>query len=123
MTLRCIIVDDNQGLLRAATALLEVQGISVVGVATTGAEALPMMEALDPDVMLIDVDLGPESGFDLARRVARHDGTASPCIILISTHDEADYANLIAASPALGFVSKSALSATAIRRLIERRGT
>jgi DNA-binding NarL/FixJ family response regulator len=123
MSLRCVIVDDNQGLLRAATALLEAQGVSVVGVATTGGQALALMEEQEPDVMLIDVDLGPESGFDLARRVSRHAGRASPCVILISTHDEADYAHLIASSPAIGFVSKSALSATAIRRLIERRGT
>jgi len=69
------------------------------------------------------IDLGAESGFRLARRVARRAGRAGPSVILISTHDEADYAHLIATSPAVGFLPKSELSATAIRRLIERRGT
>ena len=118
MSLRCIIVDDNPAVLRAATALLVAQRVAVVGAATTSDEALCLMAELEPDVMLVDVDLGRESGFELARRVSRHGGRAGPSVILISAHDETDYANLIAASPAIGFLSKSDLSATAIRRLL-----
>jgi DNA-binding NarL/FixJ family response regulator len=121
VTLRCVIVDDNPAVLRAASDLLETQGIAVVGVAETSEEALSLMDQLDPDVMLVDIDLGPERGFELARRLSRT-GTRSS-VILMSTHDEADYENLIAASPAIGFLSKSDLSARAIRGLIERRGT
>jgi hypothetical protein len=39
---------------------------------------------------------------------------------LVSTHDEQDFADMIAASPALGFVPKSALTADAIRNLVDR---
>jgi DNA-binding NarL/FixJ family response regulator len=118
MTLRCVIVDDSPAVLRAATDLLRGQGITVVGVAADGETALSLMRALEPDVMLVDIDLGPESGFDLARRLAEsHRGTPSR-LILISTHDEADYADLIAASPAIGFLPKSDLSAPAIRGLL-----
>ena len=67
-------------------------------------------------MVLVDVDLGPESGFDLARRLAS-DGAGSRSI-LISTYDESDFANLLEASPAIGFLSKSDLSATAIRALL-----
>jgi DNA-binding NarL/FixJ family response regulator len=120
MTLRCVIVDDSPAVLRAATGLLEGQGVAVVGTATTSANAVSLTERHDPDVVLVDIDLGPESGFDLARTLAHtFPGTASR-IILISTHDEVDYADLIAASPAIGFLPKSDLSARAIHRVLDR---
>ena len=122
MTLRCVIVDDSPAVLRAASELLEGQGIAVVGVAETGEEAILLMEELKPDLMLVDIALGPESGLDLARRLARTRDVGQPRIILISTHDEADFAELIAASPAIGFLRKSNLSATAIRRLLDSAG-
>jgi len=115
-----VIVDDNPTVLRAATDLLETQGIAVVGVATTGEKALSLMQELEPDVMLVDIDLGLESGFELARRLSRT--RARSCVILMSTHDAADYGNLITASPTIGFLPKSDLSARAIGLLIERRG-
>jgi DNA-binding NarL/FixJ family response regulator len=118
MTLRCVIVDDNPSVLRAASDLLGSQGVAVVGLAATGDEAASLMEQHKPDVMLVDIDLGPESGFDLARRLVEGSRDARSRIILISTHDEADYAHLIAASPAIGFLSKSDLSASAINRLL-----
>jgi len=53
----------------------------------------------------------------LARQLQRHDPPAR--IILISTHAEEDYRDLIAASPVLGFVSKADLSAGAVRALLQ----
>jgi DNA-binding NarL/FixJ family response regulator len=94
----------------------------VVGVASTGAEALRRVDDLRPDMVLLDIDLGGESGFELARRLERHARPAPP-VILISTHDEQDFADLIAESPVRGFLSKSALSADAIHRLLEPQGT
>ena len=116
-----MIVDDNPAVLRAAGGLLETQGLAVAGVATTGDEALSLMRELEPDVMLVDIDLGPESGFDVARRLAPWLDSTGSCVILISTHDETDYAKLIEASPAIGFLSKSELSAASIGRLLARR--
>jgi DNA-binding NarL/FixJ family response regulator len=120
VTLRCVIVDNSPAVLRAASELLEDQGIAVVGVADTGEEAVRFMEELKPDVMLVGIDLGLEGGFDLARRLARTREEAAPRTILISTHDEADLADLIAASRAIGFLLKSDLSAGAIQRLVDR---
>jgi FixJ family two-component response regulator len=68
----------------------------------------------------VDIDLGGESGFDLARRLDR-DGDRSSSVILISTHGEEDFADLIAESPALGFLSKPRLSAAAIGEILARR--
>src|SRR5262249_55836416 len=99
------------------------QGVAVVGIATTGDEAVSLMERHAPDVMLVDIDLGPESGLDLARRlVESRRGGAAARVILVSAHDEADYAHLISASPAIGLLAKSELSAPAIRRLLGQPG-
>lgn len=117
MALRCLIVDDNEPFLEAASALLEREGVSVPGVASTGAEALRQVDALRPDVVLVDIGLRGESGFEVARRLAEVDGGDGPTVILISTRAEADFADLIAESPAAGFLPKSELSAGAIRRI------
>jgi DNA-binding NarL/FixJ family response regulator len=120
--LRCLIVDDSLHFLDAARDLLEGAGIAVVGVATTSAEAVRQVADLRPDVTLVDIDLGGESGFELIRRLDREAGTTPLQMILISTHAEQDYADLITASPAVGFLSKSALSAEAIQDLLDGRG-
>ena len=120
--LSCLIVDDNPRFLDAARKLLELEGITVVGLASSSAEALDRVEELRPDVTLLDIDLGGGSGFELARRLDQQANTTTCPMILISTHDEADYADLIEASPVLGFLSKSALSGIAIRDLLQGRG-
>ena len=118
MSLRCLIVDDSPGFLEAARVLLGRQGIEIVGAASTGAEALRLAGELQPDVVLVDIDLGGESGFELARRLTRETSLRPSSVILISTHSERDFADLIAESPAVGFLSKSHLSANAIRELL-----
>ena len=119
--LRCLIVDDSPRFLDAARGLLEGQGITVVGVASNTADALRRTGELRPDVTLLDIDLGGESGLELARRLHGQAGQAPGLVILISTHAEQDYAELIAASPAIGFLPKTALSGDAIRDLLAGR--
>jgi|ERR1700761_8857891 len=117
MALQCIIVDDYQPFLKVARAKLERQGMAVVGVAANGTEALRQARELSPDVALVDIALGTESGFDLARQIIPFVGS----VILISSHDhdkDDEYAELIAGSPAVGFLSKATLSADAISRLV-----
>jgi DNA-binding NarL/FixJ family response regulator len=116
-----LIVDDNGSFLDAARVLLEREGLSVVGLASTGAEALRQAEALSPDVLLVDITLGRESGFELTRRLFEDGRCEGSAVILISTHSEADFADLIAESQAAGFVPKSELSAGAIRRILDGR--
>jgi DNA-binding NarL/FixJ family response regulator len=118
---RVLIVDDNRPFLDVARVLLERQGLRVVGVASTGAEALLRAGELRPDVVLVDVMLAGESGFAVARRLVELDFGHGFAVILISTHGEPDLADVIAESPAAGFVPKSELSADAIRRVTDRR--
>jgi len=117
--LRCLIVDDNSLFLESAADLLRREGLEVVGVASNGAEAIRLVTELQPDVTLVDIDLGDEDGFELTQRL-NDISAASSKVILVSTHAEEDVAHLIAASPAVGFVSKTRLSAQAIRDALER---
>jgi DNA-binding NarL/FixJ family response regulator len=119
--LRCLIVDDSAPFLEAASTLLKQEGVDVIGVAANSAEALRLVEELRPDVTLVDIDLGSENGFDLAAQLSSH-ANAQSNVILISTHAERDLAQLIEASPALGFVPKAHLSARAISDTLGRAG-
>jgi DNA-binding NarL/FixJ family response regulator len=118
MPLQCLLVDDSDAFLEAARVLLQREGVTVMGVASNSAEALRKARALRPDVILVDVGLGDESGFDLARLLTQdgQDGCAE--VILISARAETDYTELIAESPAAGFLPKSQLSARAIGRIL-----
>jgi two-component system, NarL family, nitrate/nitrite response regulator NarL len=112
----CLIVDDNVSFLEGAADLLERGGLDVVGVASDSAEAIRLVVELRPDVTLVDIDLGDEDGFELARQL--NEASVATKVILVSTHAEDDFAQLIAASPAIGFVSKARLSAQAIHDLL-----
>jgi DNA-binding NarL/FixJ family response regulator len=116
---RCVIVDDNSLFLEGAVDLLTREGLEVVGVASDSAGAIRLVAEVRPDVTLVDIDLGEEDGFELARRLHDISG-ASAKVILVSTHAEEDLAHLIAASPALGFIAKARLSGQAIRDTLER---
>jgi DNA-binding NarL/FixJ family response regulator len=116
--LRSLIVDDSTHFLSAARELLEREGISVVGVASTGEEAVRLVQDLQPDVALVDIDLGEESGFELARRLAGHGKDELTRVVLISAYPERDFADLIAQSPAAGFLAKPDLSASRIREIL-----
>jgi DNA-binding NarL/FixJ family response regulator len=116
--LRCLIVDDNVRFREELRGLLEEEGMEVVGTAACAADAVQQVDKLRPDVVLVDIDLGAESGFDLARRLMDEANGATPYVILISTHDETEFADLIEASPASGFLAKTDLTAPAIQRII-----
>jgi CheY-like chemotaxis protein len=119
---RCLIVDDNERFLAVARNRLSREGLDVVGTATSQAEALRQADALRPDVVLVDISLGSESGFEVTRRLVEGVPKLERRVVLISTRDEDDYLDLIAASPAVGFIPKSLLSARAIGNLLSANG-
>jgi DNA-binding NarL/FixJ family response regulator len=118
MRLRFLLVDDNAAFLEAASVVLRREGLTVVGLASNIAGALREAEALRPDVILVDIGLGDESGFELARLLARNERGGGAAVILTSARAEADYPELIAESPAAGFLAKSELSAQGICRIL-----
>jgi CheY-like chemotaxis protein len=122
MAARLLIVDDNEPFLEIVGGILEREGLSVAGVAATCADALRLYENLRPDVVLVDIFLGEESGLKLARRLAEDGQGSRTTVILISTHAEADLADLVTESPAAGFLPKTEISAKAILRIVDASG-
>lgn len=114
-----MIVDDNLGYLTEARKLLQRQGMRVVGIASTSDDALAIASSDRPDVALVDVDLGAESGLDVARALMMRDEPVP--VILISAYAEKDLQELLDDSPAVGFLSKSVLSRAAIDGLLGDR--
>jgi DNA-binding NarL/FixJ family response regulator len=116
VTLSCLIIDDSEKFLASATRLLSLQGVSVIGRASSGDEALRLAAALSPDVTLVDVELGDEDGIEVARRLTS--GDLSAMVILISLRDRNELTELMAGSGAIGFLRKDALDAQAVADLI-----
>ncbi len=112
MTIRCVIVDDSERFRAGARRLLTAQGIAVVADAANSQQALQAVDEQEPDVVLVDVGLGEESGFDLAARI-----DSSP-VIMVSAFGAEEVADLIAESKAIGFLPKEHLSAAAIKCLL-----
>jgi two-component system, NarL family, nitrate/nitrite response regulator NarL len=112
-----LLVDDNEDFLASASRLLETQGMEIVGRASSGAEAVCLAEALHPDVALVDVRLGDEDGLEVAQRLTAR--TPWTRVVLISTHSQDELEELIADSPAVGFLPKPALGLAAITALLD----
>jgi DNA-binding NarL/FixJ family response regulator len=117
MPLRSLLVDDSPRFLAAARELLEREGIDVVGIASTIDDAVRLTGELRPDLCIVDIDLGDESGFDLARRLAEPGG-GQQRVLLISAYPEHDFSDMISDSPVLGFLPKPELSAERIRAML-----
>jgi DNA-binding NarL/FixJ family response regulator len=113
---RCLIVDNSAEFAAAVARLLGSQGLDVVGFAVSGDEALRLAERFEPDVALVDIELGEEDGIELSHVLAAQ--APDTRVVLISSYDQADLGDLIARSPAAGFLPKTDLGAAEIRRLL-----
>jgi DNA-binding NarL/FixJ family response regulator len=107
-----LIVDDHAGFRRQARRSLEADGYKVVGEATSGAAGIEAAAKLEPDVVLLDVHLPDANGFDIVSRMMARS------VVLISTHDRRDYAELIGRSGARGFLSKDQLCGASLEALV-----
>ena len=112
-----VIVDDHPSFRASARAILEAGGFEVVGEAADGASAVETVQRLQPDVVLLDVQLPDATGFEVCRLLERANGSA-PAIVFVSSRDLADYGELVKSSRARGFVPKGELSGEAIAALI-----
>ena len=113
---RCLLVDDSDGFLASATRLLEAQGMSVVGRAHSGAEAIALAEQLRPEVALVDVELGDEDGVAVSRELAQR--VPETRVVLISAHGPEELGDIVPGSRAAGFLPKTALGVAAIEALL-----
>ena len=120
MSRRTLIVDDNLAFLAAAKAVLDGAEFAIVDAVANSADALGKVDELELDLILLDVDLGEESGFVLAQQISDRLDDGAPKMVLISAHPEDDFADLIAESPAVGFLAKSELSRDRLATLLGR---
>jgi two-component system, NarL family, nitrate/nitrite response regulator NarL len=116
VALRCVLVDDSEEFLASAARLLESQGIEIVGVATSGAQALELVGRLKPDLALVDVELADEDGVALSHELDAH--APATRVVLISAYEQDDLRELTSGSRAAGFLPKSELGAAAIASLL-----
>jgi two-component system, chemotaxis family, chemotaxis protein CheY len=108
MPARVLIVDDQRAFREAARGLLERRGYLVVGEAPDGAVAVELGTRLLPDAVLLDVRLGEDDGFAVARELA--EACPGAAVLLVSCDDHRDRAAEVAACGARGFVLKSQLA-------------
>ena len=113
---RVLIVDDHPSFRASARVLLEAEGFDVVGEASDGSTALSECGRLQPEVVLLDVQLPDIDGFDVAARLTGFDD--SPVVILVSSRDGADFGPLVTRSGARGFVPKAELSGARVQELL-----
>jgi DNA-binding NarL/FixJ family response regulator len=112
-----LIVDDHAAFRTSARALLEADGFDVVGESGDGDEALEAVEALRPQVVLLDIQLPGIDGFAVATELA--DRVDPPAVVLVSSRDAAAYGPRLRDTPSRGFISKSELSGKALAALID----
>jgi DNA-binding NarL/FixJ family response regulator len=111
-----LLVDDHAAFRQQARALLESEGLTIVGEAEDGQTALAAVRELRPDVVLLDIGLPDVDGFAVAERLA--DVQPPPRVVLISSRDAATYGPRLTASPSIGFLRKDDLSAAAVTSLL-----
>jgi DNA-binding NarL/FixJ family response regulator len=114
-----LIVDDHPSFRASARAILEAEGFEVTGEAEDGESAIAAAGRLQPDVVLLDVQLPDLDGFEVTRRLMSSDG--APCVVLVSSRDGSDFGPLVKGSGACGFVPKSELSGEAVAALLSGR--
>jgi DNA-binding NarL/FixJ family response regulator len=113
---RVVVVDDHAGFRRCACTLLAAEGFEVVGEAADGEEALAVVAAVAPELVLLDIQLPDLDGFAVAEQLLARDPELA--IVLVSSRDRSQYGDLVETTGARGFVTKGDLSGAALERLL-----
>lgn len=118
---RVLVVDDQAPFRAAARAVIaRVPGFELVAEATSGEQAVEMVDGLRPAVVLMDINMGAMDGLEATRLITTaHPGTF---VILVSTYAEADMPPAARTCGAAAYVNKDELSPRALRRLWEAGG-
>jgi DNA-binding NarL/FixJ family response regulator len=113
-----LIVDDHPSFRASARRLLEAEGFEVVGEAGDGQAAIAAAQELQPDLVLLDVQLPDLNGFEVAARLAAL-GLPS-AVVLTSSRNQAEYGRLVTDATVRGFVPKAELSGAVLTGLLAR---
>jgi DNA-binding NarL/FixJ family response regulator len=118
---RIVIVDDDPSFLATVRLLLEDEGFVVVGEALNGLDGVAAVAELDPDIVLVDVNLPDIDGFEVAQRVA--DGGRAPPVVLTSIRSAGDFGDLVETSGARAFIMKAEISGEALAEILDGRSS
>lgn len=116
---RILIVDDDPSFLVTVRLVLEAEGFVVAGEALNGLDGLAAAAELDPDIVLVDVNLPDIDGFEVVKRLA--EGEGAPPVVLTSIRSAKDYGSLVARSQARGFITKADITGEALAGFLEGR--
>jgi DNA-binding NarL/FixJ family response regulator len=111
-----LIVDDHPSFRASARRLLEAEGFDVIGEVGDGHAAIEAARQLQPDLVLLDVQLPDIDGFEVAGRLAALG--VPPAVILTSSRNPAEYGPLDGETPVRGFVPKAELSGAVLTDLL-----
>jgi DNA-binding NarL/FixJ family response regulator len=111
-----LIVDDHEGFRRTARALLEADGLQVVGEAADGRSAIAEAKRLRPRLVLLDIQLPDLNGLEVASLL--EEASDPPIVVLTSSRDASSYRRRLALSSARAFIPKSELSGDALAALL-----
>ena len=102
-----LVVEDNPAMVEMLVDVLRREYV-IAGTVSEGASVVSTAEAVNPDVILLDISLGDMSGFDVARRLRKSGCTAK--IVFVSVHENQDFVRAAFELGASGYVFKSQIS-------------
>ena len=111
-----LIVDDHPSFRASARVGLESVGFPVIGEAAARAAAVTACVRLQPEVVLLDVQLPDTDGFNVCAEITSH--AEHPTVIMTSSRDGSDFGPLVSTSGACGFVPKAELSGERVQELL-----
>jgi two-component system response regulator DegU len=103
--IRVVLADDHPVVRGGIRSLLErAADISIVGEASTGGEALRLVEEMSPDILLLDMELPDVKGIEVAQQLRQMGSTVK--ILVLSAHDDPFYIRELLESGASGYLVK-----------------
>ena len=112
MTIRVLIVDDQEPFRTVARTVVEMtDGFEVIGESETGEDSVSRAHELNPDLVLMDVNLPGINGLEATRQIlADHAGGKPVVVLVLSTYEAAEYGPQAEEVGAAGFIPKSEFS-------------
>jgi len=104
--LRVLLADDHGIVRRGLRGLLEAEGLTIVGEAADGLEAVHLCEEQHPDLLILDIGMPKLSGIEVAARAQKM--SRPPGVIILSVHGDESYIMRALAAGANAYLLKSA---------------